>query len=94
LGQSLGVPLQVTGAWSIFGVHFADKPIKNVRDAQSDAAQRGDFALAMMTNGILWPAARIAGFLSSTHKEEHIIRLLKACRVAMETVFLHAATTR
>jgi glutamate-1-semialdehyde 2,1-aminomutase len=94
LGQALGVPLQVTGAWSIFGIHFTNKPIKNVRDAQSDAAQRSDFAMAMMANGILWPAARIAGFLSFAHKDEHIDRLLKACRRAIEAVFLQTTATK
>jgi len=94
LGQSLGVPMQVTGAWSIFGIHFNNKPIRNVRDAQSDAGQRRDFATAMMANGVLWPAARIAGFLSFAHKEEHIDKLLHACREAIEAVFLHAAATR
>lgn len=91
LGRRLGIPMQVTGAYSVFGMHFCSNPVRSVRDVQGDAGQRRDFALAMMANGVIWPAARIAGFLSSTHNEEHVERLLKACQQAIEAIFLHSA---
>jgi glutamate-1-semialdehyde 2,1-aminomutase len=88
IGLQMGIPLQVTGAHSIFGIHFAEEPVKNVRRSRHED-QRHDFAMAMMAQGILWPAGRIAGFLSFAHKEWHIERLLKACRKALEVVFLN-----
>lgn len=86
LGQQLGVPIQVTGAHSIFGIHFAEQPVFNVRQS-SHPEWRADFATVMMANGILWPAGRIAGFLSTAHTEQHIERLLTACRQALELLF-------
>ena len=86
LVKSLGVPVQVTGAHSIFGIHFAEEPVHNVRQS-GHPEWRSDFALIMMVNGILWPAGRIAGFLSTAHTDEQIDRLLMACRQALELLF-------
>ncbi len=94
LGRDLGVPIHVTGSHSIFGIHFADQPVHNIRESRN-AHWRGDFALVMMANGILWPAGRIAGFLSTAHTEQQIEKLLRACRQALEVVFMtHAVTAR
>jgi len=86
LGRELGVPIQVTGAHSIFGIHFAEQRVRNVRQS-THPEWRTDFATVMMSNGILWPAGRIAGFLSTAHTEEHIERMLKAGRQALELLF-------
>lgn len=84
--QALGIPVQVTGTHSIFGIHFSEQPVHNVRQS-GHPEWRGDFALIMMANGVLWPAGRIAGFLSTAHTEEHIERLLRSCRQALELLF-------
>jgi len=86
VGRELGIPIQVTGAHSIFGIHFAEKPVYNVRQS-GHPEWRSDFALVMMAHGVLWPAGRIAGFLSTAHTEEHIVQLLQACRHAFELLF-------
>jgi glutamate-1-semialdehyde 2,1-aminomutase len=85
VGRSVGVPIQVTGAHSIFGIHFSERPVRNVRESLRPEWRR-DFATVMMANGILWPAARIAGFLCSAHTEQHITQLLDGCRKALEIV--------
>jgi len=70
IGAELGLPVQVTGAYSIFGIHFSGKSISSVRDAPDDAGARRDFALAMMANGVLWPAAASrVSYRSRTRKE-------------------------
>jgi glutamate-1-semialdehyde 2,1-aminomutase len=86
LVRELGVPVQVTGAHSIFGLHFADVAVKNIRQS-AHPEWRSDFAVVMMAHGILWPAGRIAGFLSTAHTEEHIERLVGSCREALEILF-------
>jgi glutamate-1-semialdehyde 2,1-aminomutase len=86
LGSRLGVPMQVTGKHSIFGIHFAEAPPRSSRDVRQDN-RRVDFAIAMMAQGILWPAGRIAGFLSTAHGEEHIEQLVSACRASAEAVY-------
>jgi glutamate-1-semialdehyde 2,1-aminomutase len=90
LGKRLGVPIQVTGSHSIFGIHFAEEPVHNVRQS-AHPEWRSHFALVMMSNGILWPAGRIAGFLSTAHTEEHLERLVTSCRQALEFLFTRAA---
>jgi len=86
LVHGMGLPVQVTGAHSIFGIHFAEGNVRNVRQS-AHAEWRSHFALVMMANGILWPAGRIAGFLSTAHTAEQLERLLKACRQALELLF-------
>ena len=84
--RSIGVPVQVTGAHSIFGVHFSEAPVHNVRQSQHPE-WRKDLALIMMANGVLWPAGRIAGFLCTAHTDEQIELLLRSFRQALEILF-------
>jgi glutamate-1-semialdehyde 2,1-aminomutase len=86
LANELGVPMHVTGKHSIFGIHFADSSPRSSRDVRKDN-RRIDFAIAMMAQGILWPAGRIAGFLSTAHGDEQINQLVSACRISAETVY-------
>jgi glutamate-1-semialdehyde 2,1-aminomutase len=86
LAANLGVPMYVTGKHSIFGVHFSDVSPRSSRDVRRDN-RRLDFAMAMMAQGILWPAGRIAGFLSTAHGEEHIEQLVTACRISAQAVY-------
>jgi glutamate-1-semialdehyde aminotransferase len=44
-----------------------------------------------MAQGVLWPAGRIAGFLSFAHNERHIEQLLKSCRKALQVMFLKSS---
>jgi glutamate-1-semialdehyde 2,1-aminomutase len=93
VGQSLGIPFQVTGDYSIFGAHFVEGPIHGVRQCQRQDI-RQDFALALMANGILWPSGRIAGFLSSAHTNEHIERFVDTSRRILKTMFMQSAPHR
>lgn len=86
LANQLGVPMHVTGKHSIFGIHFADAAPRSSRDVRKDS-RRLDFAIAMMAQGILWPAGRIAGFLSTAHGDEQIDQLVSACRISAEAVY-------
>jgi len=86
LVSEMGVPVQVTGAHSIFGIHFAEEPVFNVRQS-GHPEWRAEFAVVMMSHGVLWPAGRIAGFLSTAHTEEHIQQVLNACRHAFQLLF-------
>lgn len=90
LANTLGVPMHVTGAHSIFGIHFSETLPRSSRDVLRDS-RRADFAMAMMAQGVLWPAGRIAGFLSTAHGEEHIEQLVKACRISTEAVYQSVA---
>ena len=94
LGQRLGIPLQVTGDFSVFGLHFVEGPVRSVRDCDREQVRRREFALLMMTKGILWPAGRIAAFLSSAHQEEHIERFLEVCKEVFEEMFLPSVPAR
>ena len=86
LVRSLGVPVQVTGTHSIFGLHYAERFPRSARDIQHDQRD-GDFSLAMMVNGVLWPPGRIAGFICTAHNEQHIEQLVRAARIAIEAAY-------
>lgn len=90
LAKTLDVPMHVTGKHSIFGIHFSESPPRSARDVRRDS-RRADFAIAMMAQGILWPAGRIAGFLSTAHGEQHIEQLVNACRVSTQAVYPSAS---
>jgi len=92
LADQLGVPMQVTGAHSIFGIHFVEQMPHSARDIQGDQ-RRADFSMAMMVNGILWPAGRIAGFVCTAHTTQHIEQFIQACRIAIEAVYLESSVS-
>ena len=90
LADQLGVPMQVTGAHSIFGIHFVEQVPHSARHIQGDQ-RRADFSLAMMANGILWPAGRIAGFVCTAHTAQHIDKFIEACRIAVAAAYLESS---
>ena len=92
LADQLGVPMHVTGAHSIFGIHFVERMPHSSRDIQRDQ-RRADFSMAMMANGILWPAGRIAGFVCTAHTTRHIEQFIEACRIAIEAAYLESSVS-
>ena len=92
LADQLSVPMQVTGAHSIFGIHFVEPMPHSSRDIQRDQ-RRTDFSMAMMANGILWPAGRIAGFVCTAHTTQHIEQFIEACRIATEAAYLESSVS-
>ena len=91
LGRELGLPLRATGAHSIFGLHFAEHEVTSTRGGLF-AEKRRDFSIAMMAQGVLWPAGRIAGFISLAHTEQQIEHFLSACRTSLELLFQNSNT--
>ncbi len=83
LANRTGVAVQVTGEHSIFGIHFTDTPPRSGRVVQNNQL-RADFSTALMAQGVLWPAGRIAGFVSTAHTPQHIDQFINACEVAIE----------
>jgi glutamate-1-semialdehyde 2,1-aminomutase len=87
LGQSLDLPLQVTGTHSIFAIHFSEQPIRNFRDVM--AGHRGfrrAFYTGLMARGVLWPPGRPSGFVSTAHTDADIDRVLEAAESVLRDI--------
>lgn len=65
LFEEHGVPAQITGAASLFNIHFTDRPVRNHRDTRTaDPARVRRFVLALLNNGALL-SQRCMGALST-----------------------------
>ena len=80
LFDQAGIPAQVDGLGSMFGVYFNAKPVKNFSDAShSDAAFFKKYFHGMLLEGVyLAPSAYEAGFLSAAHTPALIRQTHKA----------------
>jgi glutamate-1-semialdehyde 2,1-aminomutase len=72
IAEKHNVALQVTGAGSMFYIHFCDHPIRNKRDAMKADKQKGlELSLRLLVNGVYWPHAHPA-LLSAAHTKNDI----------------------
>jgi glutamate-1-semialdehyde 2,1-aminomutase len=75
-----GVPVQVTGIASLFGVHFTDRPIRNYRDVLSgDAEMVKAVFTGLLNEGVLLQTT-LAGALGVMTTEREIDTLADALR--------------
>ena len=73
-----GVPVQVTGIGSLFGVHFTDRAVRNAGDARrADACRRTQMFLGLMNEGI-WTSPSLIGAVSTPMGEGEIDAYLDA----------------
>src|SRR5215510_6066114 len=94
LGQSLrtrlaegladtGVPTQVTGVGSLFGLHFTDRPIRNWRDVVSgDAEMTRAVYTGLLNEGILLQT-KCAGSLGAMSTAKEVATLVDAVRAVV-----------
>jgi glutamate-1-semialdehyde 2,1-aminomutase len=80
-----GIPAQVDGLGSMFGVYFNAKAVHNFSDAKaSDLTFFKKYFHAMLDQGIyLAPSAYEAGFISSSHSPALVRQTLKATERAL-----------
>ncbi len=86
-GQN-GIPFQTNVMGGMFGFFFAEKPVRNYRDAaESDQDRFRKFFMGMLKEGIyLAPSAFESGFISMAHTEEDLEKTAAACRKVMATL--------
>lgn len=76
IAGGLGLSVQVLGVGSMFSLHFANHPIKNLRDIlNSDRETTGAFYLGLTANGVHIPEYHVA-FTSGAHTETDIKKIL------------------
>lgn len=72
IAEKHSVALQVTGAGSMFYIHFCDHPVRNKREAMKADKQKGlELSIRLLVNGVYWPPAHPA-LLSAAHSENDI----------------------
>jgi glutamate-1-semialdehyde 2,1-aminomutase len=86
-GQN-GIPFQTNVMGGMFGLFFAEKPVRNYQDsAESDQDRFRKFFMGMLKEGIyLAPSAFESGFISMAHTEEDLEKTAAACRKVMATL--------
>jgi glutamate-1-semialdehyde 2,1-aminomutase len=88
IGETHGVPLQVTGAGSMFYIHFCDDPVRNKRDAMRADKEKGvELSLRLLVNGVYWPPGHPA-LLSAAHTRsdiEYVLDQIDRAIAAMAT---------
>jgi glutamate-1-semialdehyde 2,1-aminomutase len=76
----LGVPAQVTGVASLFGLHFTDRPVRSYRDVVAgDQAMKKALFAGLLNEGILLQTG-CAGALSVLTTEREVTTLVDAVR--------------
>ena len=76
IAHDAGVPVQVTGTSSWFGIFFTDRPIRSLRDALAvDRRLQRAFSLGLLAGGC-YLAPSHPGFTSAAHGEEEIAHVL------------------
>ena len=70
VASAAGFPVQVTGLGSMLQLHFADFPIRSVRDtARTDLSLQRKFCLGLIERGV-YLKPNHPGFLSTAHHEK------------------------
>jgi glutamate-1-semialdehyde 2,1-aminomutase len=76
LAQDVSIPVQLTGVGSIFGVHFSEHPVKNIRDmSRNDRTRQRSFHLGLVANGVHISPAHI-GFTNAAQTDSDIGKIL------------------
>ena len=78
--DELNIPAQITGAASLFGIHFTDRPITDYRSVvRSDAAMTKALFTGLLNEGILLQTGA-AGALNALTRQPDIDALVTAIR--------------
>ena len=86
IGANLGLPVQATGQGPIFGVYFADEPVRTIRDVlASDREMAGTFYLGLVAHGIYITPYHL-GFTNLAQTQTEIDQVLEVCQTVMETI--------
>lgn len=86
IGANLGLPVQATGQGPIFGVYFADEPVRTIRDVlSSDREMAGTFYLGLVAHGIYITPYHL-GFTNAAQSQAEIDQVLAVCQRVMETI--------
>lgn len=73
--ENSGIDVQVTGAGSIFNVHFTKEPVKDaIGSCRADKRKLFDYNLALIANGIFFLPTH-SGALSTAHSDADIEKL-------------------
>ncbi len=77
LAEDVGLPVQVTGTSSWFGLYFTDRPIRTVRDVlTADRARQRAFSLGLLADGVYLTPSH-PGFTSAAHTKGDVDRVLE-----------------
>ena len=86
IGADLGMPLQAIGQGPIFGVYFADKPVRTIRDVvASDKQMAGLFYLGLVVHGVYIMPYHL-GFTNAAQGAGDIDEVLEACRTVLHKI--------
>jgi glutamate-1-semialdehyde 2,1-aminomutase len=81
-----GVPVQVTGIASLFGIHFSDRPVRNYRDVVAgDADMTRAVYTGLLNEGVLLQTT-CAGSLGVMTTEAEVDTLVDAVRRVVQRV--------
>ena len=82
IAKDAGCPVQVTGAGSMFHIHFTDQLVKNKRDAlMADSRKAIEFSMRLMLNGVYFPPSHPA-LLSHAHTKKDLDYVLSVIEKA------------
>ena len=86
IGANLGLPVQATGQGPIFGVYFADEPVRSIRDVlASDREMAGTFYLGLVAHGVYITPYHL-GFTNASQSESEVDGVLDICQAVLETI--------
>ena len=86
IGADLGLPVQATGQGPIFGVYFADRPVRTIRHVlESDRDMAGTFYLGLVAHGVYITPYHL-GFTNASQSEADIEGVLETCRAVLEAI--------
>ncbi len=89
IAGNIGFDIQIVGVKSMFSVHFASRPVKNIRDILcSDRATASAFYMGLVANGIYIPDYHVA-FTSSAHTDADIDRILYVSETVLKEIKKH-----
>jgi glutamate-1-semialdehyde 2,1-aminomutase len=89
IAAEVGIPLQVVGIGSIFGLHFCEHPIRTIRDiARSDKATGTTFYMGWLAHGVYCPPLHMA-FTSGAHTDADIESILETSEMVLRELKRH-----
>ena len=88
VGLSLGIPVTVNSAGSMFTVFFSGHPVTDYASAKfADVGRYGRFFQALLDGGVYFPPAQWeAAFLSTAHSRGDLVRAEKAIGQALRSL--------
>jgi len=89
IAADVGIPVQVVGVGSLFGVHFSEHPVRNIRDiAKADKEMGEAFSMGWVANGIHCPPIHVL-FTSGAHTDVDIGKILEVAEMVIREIKKH-----